>query len=273
MSARVASVVLLATAALACLEPGLPTDAIHVVVGGYQRKASYDWLKQLGLTNATVYVYIRENPELPPPPDLDGPCNMTIKHTLLFPNYGRDSAAFYDYIVRHYHRLPKLVIFLHEHGPTSWHTTCHAVVSRVQLAYERLRSGSDMSHALSLTQLPDEKEGSPINTNADYTMWKDKPAYASCLALFTRLRISTNMTWSGSAGGGTFMVPKEVIHRAHFYQYVSILEYALTDPDEYAASIICFEFGVWMLFKEQTPTQEVLDFYATAAKRDVPSCT
>lgn len=126
-----------------CEGPSLPVNAFHIIVGGYARKEAgmdivENYLWNLGLTNAEVFWYRRVEPEVPLR-SLNGPCGVRLHERLLYPNYGVDASALFDYILEHYdHPPPKGVMFLHGHGARGWHTSCDAVFARSVYYYRNL---------------------------------------------------------------------------------------------------------------------------------------
>ena len=254
-----------AAAAPRCVEPALPPGAVDVVIGGHQRGESHDWLDAMGLTNARVLRYIRENPEEPLPPPAAGPCNSTIEAVGLFPNHGRDAAAFYDYVSRNYDALPELVVFVHGHGHRSWHATCRALVGRARRAYGRLAAdpADDLvrSHTFTLTEYPNEPNASYIGiSDGYYKTFAHMPAYASCLALLANLSLSLDAETSQSCCA-SLISPRAAIRRQPRATYEALARYIAAEPDDYGAGVVCFEQLVWKLVAEPPPTDETLAFY------------
>lgn len=134
-----------------CEVPSLPSNnGMHIVIGGYRRNEpgfemtdKYNYLGDIGLTNAQVYWYRRIHPEIPqaePTPLGDSTnengCGMIMHERYLSINHGRDPAAFYDHLLQVYDEPPGAVVFLHGHGAKAWHTSCDALFART-IAYYR----------------------------------------------------------------------------------------------------------------------------------------
>lgn len=127
-----------------CEEPSLPKGEVHVVIGGYKEVEAglafddvKNYLWDLELTNADVFWYRRVQSEIPLR-TVQGKCGITLHERMLLPNYGRDGAALYDYIVEHYHNPPEMLVFLHGHAANALHTSCDAVFARTAYYYRSL---------------------------------------------------------------------------------------------------------------------------------------
>ena len=81
---------------LDCISPSLPHSAFHVVIAGHAENTCYQYVLDMGLTNALVFVYRRVSPD-EPLRTWTGRCGIRVEEKLLVPNHGRDAAAFYDW--------------------------------------------------------------------------------------------------------------------------------------------------------------------------------
>jgi Protein of unknown function (DUF3431) len=145
-----------------CIQPSLPNGAFHVVIAGYRVNTCYDYLFQLGITNAQIYVYQREELNALTRP-ADGPCGIRVEHRLLLPNRGKEAAAFYDYVESVHDSPPEAVVFLHGHGPDSWHSTSSDVATRIHGYYvDVARSGVIYRDIVNLNRM---NLGEDLNVN------------------------------------------------------------------------------------------------------------
>ena len=122
------------------------------MIAGYESKTCFtQYLWNLGLTNAHVFVYRRVSPEVPLK-QWRGPCGVLVQEKLVLPNHGRELAAFHSCIVEHYDQPPRSVMFLHGHGPHAYHTDCQTILGRVRLYYRGLASPSASDGAVEFAQ-------------------------------------------------------------------------------------------------------------------------
>lgn len=278
-----------------CESPSLPHGSIHVVVATYKYKEmeaeigfdynNYVYLWDLGLSNAEIYWYRRQQSEAPLR-QVDGPCGMRLNERLLLPNYGRDGAAFFDHVLEFYDDPPLTIIFLHGHAAIGWHSSCDSVFARTAYVYRDLVSSNHQhgsnktvqNHMMTLTSPDDGTRGFVLNdwsgggtqqrrlgshthngTDAKTPCkvfkerWHEqvfsrlpKPQYSSCCASFIL------------SGYRIRRYPRV------FYEELQALLTNEAYPDQGRE---CFEFLVYSLFGEEANTftdQELQSFYDKA---------
>lgn len=187
-----------------CLFPSLPTGAFHVVIAGWQRRplqCFQHYLNEMGLTNARVFAYRRTEPHQPSFPPLRSSCGNVIEDRLLLPNHGREAAAFFDWVVEHYDSPPTSVVFLHGHGPHSWHTACQPVIARTRLAYTHYSDPDTADliarHAVTLTWLDPAKNGPgqdiprrAVNLSTEIAGYQSTKAAQACFAILAKVNLT-----------------------------------------------------------------------------------
>jgi len=110
-----------------------------VVIGGYEFLTRDDVAKHhawdLNLPLATIVFYRRTRAEVKA---RAWRCasGMTAIERLMFPNYGRDASAFWDWAMFRYDAPPRAVAYLHGHGALAWHTSCETVFTRIKTYYD-----------------------------------------------------------------------------------------------------------------------------------------
>jgi len=110
-----------------------------VVIGGYEFLTRDDVAKHhawdLNLPLATIVFYRRTRAEVKA---RAWRCasGMTAIERLMFPNYGRDASAFWDWTMFRYDIPPRAVAYLHGHGALAWHTSCETVFTRIKTYYD-----------------------------------------------------------------------------------------------------------------------------------------
>jgi UDP-galactopyranose mutase len=132
-----------------CWDPGLPKGDVSIVFGsnsGSQASAVKIslWLLRIPVSNASLHLFFRSklahrlhnyslfgNKMLP--------CGLQLSEKILTPNRGNEAAVYLAYIVEHYHDLPEIVVFLHDHGPRSWHSESDIFFKRLRAFYGGVR--------------------------------------------------------------------------------------------------------------------------------------
>ena len=261
----------------ACESPSLSTGSFHVVIAAYESRNCFSqYLWELGVSNAHVFVYRRESQERPLR-QWHGPCGISVHERLLLPNHGRENAAFHDYVVEHYKSPPLAVVFLHGHGPNAYHTDCETLVGRARLFYRGLvnptletRAAEFAQHMVTLTRSP--KQGDPAWLHSGpipYTVENAEEDGKAILAQFSTMtaRWSVNMTFAGfSSCCATFILPWNRILQYPLGFYQDSLRFAQHVNDDHAAGSFCFEFVVWAWFQEPALTPIMEEAYEEAAR-------
>ncbi|KAG2450985.1 hypothetical protein HYH02_004257 [Chlamydomonas schloesseri] len=70
--------------------------------------------------------------------DGDEMCGMSVFAHLLLPHHGREAAAYLHHVLTHYNNLPSALLFIHGHGPYSWHMLPQPTVQRARAVYRGL---------------------------------------------------------------------------------------------------------------------------------------
>lgn len=214
-----------AGAAADCMAPALPEGAFHVVIAGWMRRSPdcfQRYLKDMGLTNARAFAYRRTDPHLPPSAPVAASCGATIEERLLLPNHGREAAAFFDWAIEHYDSPPKAVVFLHGHGPFSWHTRCHVVAARTRLAYAHHSDPQTApliaQHTVTLTWLDPKMYAPgqdvpriPLNISSAAADQRKDPAGPLCDALLAKVNVTVPQAAPSCCA--TFIAPGSAIRR------------------------------------------------------------
>ena len=250
------------------MSPSVTTGSFHIVVAFYESKTSFKhYLWPLGLSNAQVTVYRRVLPETPLA-TWHGACGMVIQERLLLPNHGRELAAFHSYVVEHYNSPPAAVLFLHGHGPQSWHTTCEALIGKARLFYQGLTAPADADaadfarHMISLTDTyrPEQEEDS-LQSPTDKTtprrlaeQTSEDDLRASCEHIIAKW--SVNMADPGYYDCcASFILPWDRILRYPKGFYKEALQHALLPHlDDQLTGRHCFEYVIWKWYEEHAPS-------------------
>ncbi len=252
-----------------CETPTLPTGAFHIVIAGYAAKTCFKhYIWGLGLSNAEVFVYRREDLHVPAR-TWHGPCGVVVTEVILAPNQGRDAAAFYDYALRVYRSPPKAVLFLHGHGPNGYHTSCQSVFSRSHMFYQSL-AGTNYTgfsdHMVTLTSREDRGK--------DVTDWlggrrllqeADPKQVCEKVLEDWNVSVSRELSWSGdffASCCANFIMPGErlLLHPEGLYFSLRAVTLNQTLDDEQTGRE-CFEFLIWPLFREPPLTEQMLAYY------------
>ena len=191
-----------------CEIPSLPSNnGMHIVIGGYRRNEpgfemtdKFNYLGDIGLTNAHVYWYRRIQPEIPQAvATLMGDnsnqhgCGMIMHERYLAVNHGRDPAAFYHHLLQVYDDPPGAVVFLHGHGAKAWHTSCDALFARTIAYYRDLAEAFEEGKKL--------KNNNKGSTQQEYSV--------ASLVNSTQKRLSNHMMTLTSSAQGT----KNYVHK------------------------------------------------------------
>ena len=281
-----------------CQSPSLPAGAFHVVLAGYEEKNCFtNYLWNMGLTNAHVFVYRRVSPDTPVR-RWQGPCGMVVKERLMLPNYGKELSVFHSYVLEHYDSPPWSVLFLHGHGPHAHHTDCSTIVGRGRLFYTGLAAplshpgaAEFAQHMITLTRFTKpgdtpsmlgfpEDNMSPHGNERYITphleeQWK--PTLATCMPIY--LKWSVNLTSAGYyTCCATFILPWDRILRYPKGFYKDALAHALDESiDDYKTSRACWEHVVWAWYQEPALSPNMIAQYRYASelaqKYDLSTCS
>jgi hypothetical protein len=256
------------------MTPSLPAGLLHVVIASWVMTDSWlDLPSAMGLTNAHFFVY-RRHEENVPLRHARGPCGIEVTERLLLPNRGRDAAAFYDYAESQRDAaLPAAVIFVHDHGPRAWHTSCAAFTGRISLYYRELAANPELDMMITLTDKP-SGEG-----NYDDVFGGRRrlgPAVDSaCAAALSKQNLSHAMgppeMMSERDGNfysccATFIMPGKRLLRHPASLYGTLRDFVITLEDDQATSRTCFEYILWWLMDERPMDPQRRDFYARAKR-------
>lgn len=185
-----------------CLSPSLASGQLHVVIASWSTTTCFDYVYDLGLTNAYVFVYRRVSPTTRLR-TWSGPCGIRVYERLLLPNHGQDGAAFYDWAVEHYNNLPDAMIFLHGHGPSSWHSDPITFATRTIGYYNALVVGDPVAGSMITLTPPAEWSHFGI----EQTSWRRRQLLNKGMLTGTDVVESgegtTNRTHDGNGAAGT----------------------------------------------------------------------
>jgi hypothetical protein len=128
-----------------CWNPGLPNGDLAVVFGtkATSLKAAESVQHLLSAfpgTNAHIHIYHRSklSQHLVLGSALEKHnlnCDVKLFHHILEPNRGNEAAVYLAYIVEHYHNLPEMIVFIHDHGGQSWHSENVIFLRRLHAFY------------------------------------------------------------------------------------------------------------------------------------------
>ena len=271
-----------------CESPSVAAGSFHVVIAGYESKTCFtQYLWDLGLTNAQVFVYRRVGPEVPLR-HWHGPCGMAVQEKLLLPNWGRDAAAFFSYVTEFYDRQAETVLFMHGHGPHAYHTNCETIMGRARLYYRGLAmpfaSNPDVEfsrHMVTLTRFSKgEDDFKWLRGFSEEDLMRrgrlqeeDKPtegelmdaAKGRCYPLFAKW--SVNITQAGFyTCCATFILPWERILRypkGFYTEFLRLVQAEKTMDNIYGKQ--CFEFQIWAFYQEPEMSPEMAELYLKAS--------
>jgi hypothetical protein len=230
----------------------------------------YDYLFQLGITNADVFVYHREEPSAPTRLS-DGPCGIRVEHRLLLPNHGREGAAFYDYVESVHDAPPEAVAFLHGHGPYSWHSNSVDVATRIHGYYTDVaRSGVMHREIVSLNRM-DLSE----NLNARWRRMLfpefkfDKSLHdPTCFAILDEYNVTVPED-SFQSACAMFILPGELIRLYPKELYRRLKYHLVSEGDDQITGRVCFEYLVYRMFQQRLLSPAKMEWYKTIPPRDV----
>ena len=268
-----------------CESPALPAGRIHVVVAGYEAKNCFtQYIWNLGLSNAHVFIYRRVAPERPLK-HWRGPCGMTVHERLSLPNRGREASAFFDYVLEHYQNPPLAVVFLHGHGPWAYHTDCATIVGRVRLFYRGLvspksRAAEFSQHMVTLTRPPvqgdplwmqdgaieaDGQGGLDARLLRSDKLSEEHAILAGCQAVFNQW--SVNYTSAGfHSCCAMFVLPWE---RIRWYQegfYRDAFNLFLEDQTSDYRGLACWEWLIYAWYQEPAQSASMTELYVEASQ-------
>lgn len=255
-----------------CIFPSLPSGLLHVVIASWA--ISDNWLElpaSMGLTNAHFFVY-RRHFEDTPLRSARGPCGIEVTERLILPNRGRDAAAFYDYAESQRDSvLPAAVVFIHDHGPTAWHTSCAAFYGRISLYYRELVANPELDMMITLTDKPtgegnvdDAFGGRRVLGPEDDSVCSDalrKHNLSHALGFPEVGPVPDENYYSCCA---TFIMPGRRLLRHTASLYGDLRKVVIDLADDQRSSRVCFEYRVWWLMDERPMGKERRDFYARA---------
>ena len=267
----------------ACESPSLPSGQFHVVIVAHEQKNCFtNYLWDLGVTNAHVFVYRRVASEIPLR-TWQGPCGMVVQERLLLPNHGKELSAFSSYVLEHFENPPRSFALIHSHGPHGYHSDCASLISRVRFAYRGLASPVRLpnaaefaTHMVTLTR---------VGTNNDPLWLKDSLRFIAapsalrkllgakeeisdvCHAIFDKW--SVNVTFEAFPNGAgsccaSFVLPWDRIFYYAKGFYVEMMEFSLMPYDDYWTSRVCWEYNVYAWYKEKALTPHMQSLYQQA---------
>ena len=278
-----------------CETPTLPRGSIHIVIAGHASNTCFQhYVWDMGVSNANVFVYRRENLGQPPR-TWKGACGVIVQEKILAPNWGRDGGAFYDYAIEFYSKPPDVVVFLHGHGGFASHTSCEAIFSRVHMFYQSHAKADFLGfseHMVSLTSFSDGSGdittwyggrrrslynifGPWFNTIvateapvADPKKEEETPEQKGCTVVLNRwgIRVPSTATYTADTFENccaSFILPGKrlLMHPRGLYEDLRAFVMSENLSDQLTGRF-CFEFIVYRLFKEPQLSQDMKDFYA-----------
>jgi len=179
------------------------------------------------------------------------------KEKLLTPNIGRDAAAFYDYVIEHYNNPPIATAFLHGHVANAWHTSCHAIFTRITRYYRGLAQPTSYPNTAGMITLTSKPNGDlvrdPFEWYGGRRRLDDEPKEA---ALFKEFNISLNDNGFNSCCGSFITLGKN-FRQLDVNVYFKLREY-VTDPklDDLRTGRIGFEFIIYSLWSDPSVARE-----------------
>ena len=254
-----------------CISPSLPHSAFHVVIAGHAENTCYQYVLDMGLTNALVVVYRRVSPE-EPLRTWTGRCGIRVEEKLLVPNHGRDAAAFYDYLLEHYNSPPVAMAFLHSHGPfdpVPGRQDPETVTSRLVGYYKALVNSDPIAeHVVTLK--------SPSADKSKYDGWWShrrllfpnfdvlNSSDPVCYTILDRYNVSAPEK-SLESCCASFIMPGGKMTMYPYAMYLELRNYVLTAPDDQQTARECFEYIVYRIYHEKPlgASKHVLEWYKT----------
>ena len=253
-----------------CLTPSLPRHTFHVVIGGFDYLTDFEehYIWDIGLPNIDIFVYRRTELEKPLR-SWAGPCGAQAAEKLLVPNYGRDGAAFYDYVVENYGSPPVAFAFLHGHVAHSWHTSCKALFTRLTRYYmglsEPLRY-PNLHGMVTLTSKPDGQDDDPFDWYGGRRRKLKEIDIPSEVGLVLNHHNITLVENGFNSCCATFIVPGGVVGQHSYDFYLSLRELLMNQTlDDQLTGRHGFEFIVYRLFTTPTALKDnILQWYESA---------
>jgi len=252
-----------------CLTPILPRHTFHVVIGGFEYLRNFEehYIWDIGLPNIDIFVYRRTELEKPLR-FWAGPCGAHAAEKLLVPNYGRDGAAFYDYIVENYATPPAAFAFLHGHVAHSWHTSCKALITRLTRYYKGLSEPArfpNLQGMVTLTSAPNGRDSNPFEWFGGRRRKLLQKEIEEVSHVLNRHNIT--LVDNGFASCcGTFILPGVFIRQHNYEVYVSLRELMMNQTlDDQETGRHGFEFIVYRFFTAPKASRDdVLQWYKSA---------
>lgn len=255
--------------ALECQAPSLPAGAFHVVIAGFAADTCFEYLYDLGLTNAHVFVYRREGADTTAVRTWRGRCGVTVTEALLLPNSGYEGAAFYDYVSSQYNTLPLAAVFLHGHGPFgSIYTDGATVAGRTVAYYRAVAHGEEIaSHMVTLTK--PGRSGSIEGWWNRRLQWAKFPLVSddndpTCAAILDKHGALAATDFLESCCG-SFIIPGNSLRKYPRAMYHELASYLLRATDSKHAAVVCFEYVAVRVFGEKSIASQprVREWYAS----------
>jgi len=243
-----------------CVQPSLPFGVFHVVVGGFEYVSDFHkhYLWDLGLPNLYILIYRRT--EIGKPlRSWTGPCGMMAEEKLLTPNHGRDGAAWYDYIVGHYNNPPIVAAFLHGHVAQAWHTSCHAIFTRITRYYLGLAQPTvypNIDGMITLTSKPDGEDRDPFDWYGGKRRLLEDIWGEQERALFKDLNI-TELDNGFNSCCGSFITRGNNFRQLDINVYLKLREYVSDENlSDQVTGRIGYEFVIYRLWNDPSRTRE-----------------
>jgi len=184
---------------------------------------------------------------------------MLGKEKLLTPNHGRDGAALYDYVIAHYNNPPIVTAFLHGHVAHAWHTSCHAIFTRITRYYLGLAQPTVYPNIAGMITLTSKPNGDPNRDPFDWFGGKrrllaDSPGNEE--ARFKELNISLSDNGFKSCCGSFITLGKN-FRQLDINIYLKLREYVSDQKlDDQKTGRTGFEFIIYALWADPSATRE-----------------
>ena len=255
-----------------CISPSLASGLLHVVIASWAMNDN--WLElpaSMGLTNAHFFVYRRQFEDVPLRA-ARGPCGIEVTERLLLPNHGRDAAAFYDYAESQRDSvLPAAVVFIHDHGPKTWHTSCSAFYGRISLYYRKLVASPELDVMITLTDKPNGEGNVDDQFGGRRLLGPEEESVCSAALLKHNLSHTLGAPDQSHSQDknyysccAMFIMPGRRLLRHSASLYGSLRKVVMDLEDDQWSGRICFEYLVWWLMDARAMDSERRDFYARA---------
>lgn len=211
--------------------PCNPPFSMVVVVGGFRplSRPDRDFLVSMVPAGGSVFNYVRGVARKDDVRMLE--CAIRYTDVFLPRNHGRDAAAFYHWVSRHYDHMPEHLVFLHGHLDKAYHTTRTAIVSRWRY-YVRHPPDGVITLTANAVEKPLEWYGGRRLTESRRNCWN--PVFATY-----NVRPRTNVSRSCCA---TFIVPTYILRRFPRAMYEELYRCMEEYPDDAFSGRHGFEF-------------------------------